>query len=213
VQLSARIAAQLAHPRGLPGRLLGWAMEIANERPVGLAIDELAPQDDEHILDAGCGTGAALAAVRARSECKLYGIDRSTAMIAAARRRLGHEAELAAEDVKDMADRWPPFDGVLALNVLYFADVSGAMAAALHGSLRDGGRLIVYVTHRETMERWRFARSGAHRLYDARELEETLLNGGFQRALISIEEHRVAPNVRGLIARAVRCGDGFAGLG
>jgi hypothetical protein len=76
----------------------------------------------------------------------------------------------------------------------------------------ENHQLIVYVTHRETMERWRFARSGAHGPCDARELEETFLNGDFQRELISIEEQRVAPNVRGLIARAVRRGDGFAGL-
>jgi hypothetical protein len=54
------------------------------------------------------------------------------------------------------------------------------------------------------MERWPFIRAGVHRLYDAHELEDALVAGGFPRTLISIEEHVIAKGVRGLIARAER---------
>lgn len=204
MSLSARFAAQLAHPRGLSGRLLGRAMDFANERPLELAIDALAPQPGERILDAGCGTGAALAAVRARNHCTISGIDRSSAMVAAARRRLGADAELAVQDIESLPGPRVPFDGVLALNVLYFDGPRGGIASALHRSLRRGGRLVAYVTHRRSMERWSFAHTGTHRLYDERELEAALVDGGFARALISIKEHAIAPTVRGLIAHAER---------
>ena len=204
MSLSQRVAAQLAHPRGLSGRLLGRVMDLANDRPVRLAVAALAPRAGERILDAGCGTGAALAAVRAEAPCSLCGVDRAAAMVAAARRRLGDAADIAVQDIAGLPGEWPPFDGVLALNVLYFADPAGSLVAALHRSLRSGGRLVAYVTHRESMKRWGFARAGLHRLYYAAELEAVLVQGGFARALISIKEHTVAPKIRGLIAHAER---------
>jgi len=205
VTLSGRFAAQLAHPRGLGGRLLGQAMDIANARPRRFAVAALAPKPGERVLDAGCGTGAALAMLRTAADCRLYGIDRSDAMVTAARRRLGSGATLASESIEDLARQsWRPFDAVLALNVLYFADPQGAMVAALREALRQGGRLVAYVTHRHTMERWRFARAGLHRLYDVGELQDALVEGGFARASISIKDLAVAPGIRGLVAHAER---------
>jgi hypothetical protein len=99
---------------------------------------------------------------------------------------------------------WAPFDGILALNVLYFADSAGGLVAALHRSMRQGGRLVAYVTHRQSIERWGFARTGLHRLYDAPALEQALVDGGFARRLISIKEHAITPAIRGLIAHAER---------
>lgn len=203
--LSGRFAAQLAHPRGLGGRLLGRAMDLANAGPMRSAVEALDPKTGERILDAGCGTGAALERLRARADCKVYGIDRSEAMVAAARRRLGAGATLAWGDIESLSQHsWRPFDAVLALNVLYFADQGGAMVAALRESLRHGGRLVAYVTHRHAMERWRFAHSGLHRLYDVSGLEDALVEGGFARASISVKDLAVAPGIRGLVARAER---------
>jgi SAM-dependent methyltransferase len=205
MSLSGRFAAQLAHPRGLSGRLLGQAMDVANARPMRLSVKALAPMAGERVLDAGCGNGAALDLLRSTAECKIYGVDRSDAMVNAARRRLGVDATLACEAIENLARQaWRPFDGVLALNVLYFADSDGVMVAALREALRHGGRLIAYVTHRRAMERWRFSRAGLHRLYDASELEDALVEGGFARASISIKDHLVAPGIKGLVAHAER---------
>jgi len=205
VTLSGRFAAQLAHPRGLGGRLLGQAMDLANTRPLQLAVAALAPKAGERVLDAGCGTGAALARLRATADCRVYGIDRSDAMVAVARRRLGPDATLAREAIEGLARQaWRPFDAVLALNVLYFAEPDGTMVRALRDALRQGGRLVAYVTHRHTMERWRFSRAGFHRLYDAGQLADALVEGGFARASISIKDLPVAPGIRGLVAQAER---------
>lgn len=200
--LAARFAAQLAQPRGLAGGALGRAMDFANSRPMRLAVQALSPRRGERVLDAGCGTGAALRAIRERADCMLHGLDRSAEMIAVARRRLGPGAVLAEGEIERIPKEWPPFDAVLALNVLYFAGRDGAMAAGLRSALRPGGRLVAYVSHRQTMERWAFARTGHHRLFDAQELEGLLLQGGFAPASILIEDHAVAPGVRGLIAHA-----------
>ncbi|MXO58390.1 methyltransferase [Altererythrobacter salegens] len=200
--LAVRLAGQLARPRGLPGTLLGRAMDLANRRCTALAIDLLDPQDGERLLDAGCGTGAALAAVLRRADCLCTGIDPSPAMIAAARRRLGKRVALAPVRIEDLPPSVGPFDAILALNVLYFADDTGAMVRALRRALAPGGRLVGYATHRETMERWSFARAGLHRLFDAPSLISLLEQGGFASSAISVQECAVGPGVRGLLVCA-----------
>lgn len=203
--LSRRFAGQLAHPRGLGGRVLGQAMDFANRRPLRLALAALDLQPGERVLDAGCGTGAALAVLRRSGALHCSGIDQSAAMIAAARQRLGPDVPLAVTTIEDLLHLgWPAFDAVLALNVLYFADTGGRMIAALRHALRRGGRLVAYATHRHTMERWRFARAGLHRLYDPHGLEAALVEGGFARSSISVKDCEVAPGIRGLIAHAER---------
>lgn len=178
-------------------------MDLANRRPLQLALDALATQARERVLDVGCGTGAALAEL-CRAGCEAHGIDRSATMVAQARRRLGARVALWNGAVDDLPDDWLGFDAVLAINVLYFADPAGSMVAAMRRALRPGGRLVVYVSERSTMERWRFTRAGLHRLYDADELADAIAAGGFARSSISVKDHAVARGIRGLVARAER---------
>lgn len=93
-------------------------------------------------------------------------------------------------------------DAALALNILYFCGPDGAMIQAIRRALRPGGRLVAYVTDRDSMQRWSFTREGLHRLYDEGELRAALVDGGFDPARISIEETAVAPGIIGLFALA-----------
>jgi SAM-dependent methyltransferase len=205
VTLSGRFANQLAPTSGLSKGLLGQMMDAANAYPMQLAIAALKPKRGERILDAGCGTGAALALARAAADCQLYGTDSSEDMISVARKRLGADATLACGAIEDRLHLdWQPFDGILALNMLYFAAPDGAMAGALREALRPGGRLVAYVTHRQGSERWRLSDAGRHQLFDASDLEDALMQGGFAPESISIVQQDVAPGMRGLIARAER---------
>jgi hypothetical protein len=54
------------------------------------------------------------------------------------------------------------------------------------------------------MERWRFSRAGLHRLSDAGELADALVEGGFHPASISIKEYPVARDIWGLVAHVER---------
>lgn len=200
--LAHRFAGQLAHPRGLAGRLLGSAMDIANSAPTRWAIDALAPRDGERILDAGCGTGAALAEALGQARIVPVGIDPSQAMIAAARSRLGDGAELHAVDTSAMPFAEGTFDAALALNVFYFCDPQSRMVADLRRVLKPGGRLVAYVTERTSMEAWPFVRAGLHRLFDADGLRAALVAGGFDSDRIVIHTRQVARRVTGLLAVA-----------
>jgi len=123
-------------------------------------------------------------------------------MLAAARRRLGPEVTLIAGCIEDMAAPDAAFDAVLALNVLYFCEPDGAMVSAMRSVLAPGGRLVAYVTDRETMQRWPFARAGFHRLYDKRTFAGIFEQGGFASSAISVQECAVGPGARGLLACA-----------
>ncbi|MCB2065547.1 MAG: class I SAM-dependent methyltransferase [Erythrobacter sp.] len=179
-------------------------MDLANRRAVTMAIDRLQPQAGESLLDVGCGTGAALAQVARRAPCTMVGVDPSEAMLAMARKRLGGAATLLDASLGSLPLPDAMFDAALALNVLYFCDREGRMLRDLYRVLRPGGRLVAYVTHRDTMQRWKFVEAGLHRLYDAQALRQALAQGGFAIDAVMIHEAKVAPGVRGLFAMATR---------
>jgi len=185
------------------GRLLGGVMDLANRRPTRIAIELLDPCDGERILDAGCGTGAALDRIGKRARCRLAGVDSSRTMLNRAAARLRDRVDLRCATIE--AASFPcSFDAVLALNVLYFCDDAAAMVLALHRLLRPGGRLVTYVSDRASMEKWRFTQAGHHRLYDRAELLALLVRGGFAEHAIAIHSLPVGGGVTGLFARAHR---------
>jgi hypothetical protein len=77
------------------------------------------------------------------------------------------------------------------------------MVGRIREALRPGGRLVVYVTHRNSMEQWAFAREGIHRLYDEFDLAAALQCGGFAREGISVQSLPIARSLTGLFAIAI----------
>lgn len=204
---AATLARQLAAPSGVVGALCGAAMDVANRAPMRMAIDLLAPDAGEAVLDAGCGTGAASAAILRRTDCRIIAVDQSQTMVRRARSRLATAGGARAVAVLQAPLEALPcapasIDAALALNILYFCGPDGAMIRAIRQALRPGGRLVAYVTERNSMERWSFTREGLHRLYDAGELRAALVDGGFDPARIIIEQRAIAPGVTGLFALA-----------
>lgn len=201
------LARQLAAPSGVAGALCGAAMDLANRVPLQMAVDLLAPVDGKTLLDAGCGTGAASEAMRRRADCQIIAVDQSVTMVRRARSRLAkackrgtvvvHQAKL--EELPCMP---ASIDAALALNILYFCCPDGAMIRAIRQALRPGGRLVAYVTDRDTMQRWSFTREGLHRLYDGDELRAALIDGGFDPTRVTVEAKSIAPGINGLFALA-----------
>ena len=205
--LSVWLGRQLAEPQGASGRLLGTAMDFANRTPTRMALDLLAPAPGLHVLDAGCGTGAVVRKLVQEHGCRVTGVDRSAAMVSAAHRLLrdecaAGEADILAGSIGALPLDDGSFDAVLALNVLYFADRAGRMMADLRRVLRTGGKLVAYVTHRDTMRDWSFTRHNTHRLYDEAELTEAFIEGGFSADKVTVLARPVTRQVKGLLAIA-----------
>jgi trans-aconitate methyltransferase len=205
MSLSHALARQLARPHGLAGRWLGRAMDLANSKPTRLALDLLDARPGERIVDAGCGTGAALAMLNRRSpDLMLAGFDPSPAMVQTASRRLGPRAEVTIAGAADRPFQGVGFDAVLALNILYFCDPGGSMLRGLHALLRPGGRLVAYVTDAASMRDWGLVGAGLHRLWDASSLQSALGDAGFARHAVSVHHVAITRRIDGLLVRAIR---------
>jgi SAM-dependent methyltransferase len=115
------------------------------ERPAMLAL--AGDVTGRRILDAGCGAGPLLAALRDRGAI-VTGIDKSAGMLELARQRLGDDADLqVAELGRPLPFPDHTFEDVTASLVLHYLRDWGPALAELRRVLKPGGRLIVSVNH------------------------------------------------------------------
>ncbi len=101
-------------------------------------VDLLGPRPGERVLDLGCGDGRLSAAIAARG-ARVVGIDRSPAMVAAARERgiEAHELDAAALPFVET------FDAVFSNAALHWmGPVMEAVLAGVFRALRPGGRFV-----------------------------------------------------------------------
>src|SRR5689334_14224157 len=157
-EISARLvsfAADSADPPGVndyDGFAQAYAASNENnlinayyERPAMLAL--AGDVAGRRILDAGCGSGPLLAALRDRGAI-VTGFDKSAGMVELARQRLGDDAELL---VAELGSPLPfpddTFEDVTASLVLHYLEDWGPALAELRLVLKPGGRLIVSVDH------------------------------------------------------------------
>ena len=203
-----RFGRQMRHPTGVFGSLVGWCMALINDKPNRLAIDALAPGPNDRILELGFGPGWALRTIAAHAPGgQFFGIDQSDRMLEQAANI--NRAAIAAGRMQLVKGQFHPlpwidctFNKILLVNVAYFFDSDGNDAAEVFRVLKPGGRLVVYVTDRETMEKWPFAGPDTHRTYDSNDLRNLLENAGFQPADIRIQTLTLPFGICGLLATA-----------
>ena len=107
------------------------------------AVQLLDPQPGELILDVGCGDGTLTEKI-AEAGARVIGLDSSPEMVEAARAR-GVDAFVADAQTLDLAaqaDRFGRFDAVFSNAALHWMLETEAVAAGIHGVLRDGGRFV-----------------------------------------------------------------------
>ncbi len=113
-------------------------------------IELLAPQAGERILDLGCGTGQLTAAIAKRG-AQVLGIDSSPDMVQQAR---ANYPDLRFEVADASAFRTSePFDAVFSNAALHWMTKAAAVAAAIAGALRPGGRFVAELGGKGNVER------------------------------------------------------------
>jgi SAM-dependent methyltransferase len=201
------IGAQLRSPSGAWGQVAGRAMALANARPNALAIAALGIDDGESLLELGCGPGHALQGVlRAQELERAIGLDWSEVMLAQAARRNRTaiekgRLELVRGDFAKLPFADEIVEAVLAVNVAYFMQSSGALREARR-VLRPLGRIVLYATDRAAMSRWPFAGPDTHRLFDRDRLAALFVEAGFAPDYVDIEGVNAGFGVAGLLAVA-----------
>ncbi len=202
------IGHQLRCPSGRAGRVAGMLMSLVNRVPNRLAVEALQVQSNDTVLELGFGPGRAVQILASLApDGFVFGIDASTEMLARASRlnasavrrgqvqlRLGNFGHLPWTD--------STFDKILAVNVVYFFDQEGQHLREILRVLKPGGLLSLYATDRETMSKWKFAAKDTHRLYEAGDLRDLLVTGGFPGGEVSIRKASLAPGVTGYVALA-----------
>ncbi len=118
------------------------AFEDERTRPVRDLLAALPPIEAHSVIDLGCGPGNSTEVLAARyPQANISGIDSSSDMIEAARRRLPH-IRFAVEDLQAWKDAGP-FDVILANAVLQWVPHHDSLLPALVAKLaprrRAGG--------------------------------------------------------------------------
>jgi trans-aconitate 2-methyltransferase len=115
----------------------------ATMEALGLAVlERLELAGDEVVVDAGCGSGRITEALLARlPRGRVIALDESASMVAAARRRLGPDADVCVMDLLQL-DLEEPVDAILSTATFHWIADHERLFARLRRALRPGGRLV-----------------------------------------------------------------------
>ena len=112
------------------------------------ALRHLGPGPEERVLDAGCGTGANLNAIR-RTGALGVGVDFSKGMLGVARRSMPDVPLVAADLNREVPFRRESFDGLLCSLVSEHLTELRTFFSEAFSVLRGGGRMVFSAFHPE----------------------------------------------------------------
>jgi ubiquinone/menaquinone biosynthesis C-methylase UbiE len=149
---------QFHNPTGPAGHLAGWVMghRTSNVRRNRWAVDLLAIEPSDRVLELGCGPGVAIAALADRATRGLVvGVDRSPVMIQQASRRnaaniRAGRVRLIQAPVERMPTTDAPFDAALAVNNVGIWPEPADRLRDIGSLLRPGGRIALVSQPRST---------------------------------------------------------------
>jgi SAM-dependent methyltransferase len=187
------IARQSRHPSGWIGEIVARVMAFDTAHANRIAVERLAVQAGEAVLEVGCGHGRTLARI-AKTPCGfLAGIDQSEVMIRLARRRLRRWIEDGRAELSLSASSALPypdarFDAALAVHVLYFWEDAIADLREIRRVLRPGGRALLGYRPRDA-ETLAALPATVYALRSVDETERLLVQAGFGQ--IRSTEHTI----------------------
>ena len=182
--LSNHIATQAARPRGVFGRALGRIMSLETGRTNREAVDLLAPEDGNAILEVGYGHGRTLREIARCASVRLAGVDHSEAMrrqAAARNRRLvrAGRLDLRQGDAAALPFANGSFDRALCVHTLYFWPDLDDPLSELARVLAPGGVLVLGYRDKRDIESFDRYPAPTYLFRSTEEIEAGLSSAGF----------------------------------
>lgn len=187
------LRAQFGRPSGLFGSLfIAPLLNFANMPLMNLAVELLAPEPQDEVLDVGFGGGHTLVELARRvTRGQITGVDYSPDMVSRAgdliaRYHLESRVTLQCADVAELPFARGTFDKALAVSTVYYWPDVGRGLRELARVLKPHGRIAVGFHSRSNL---RLFTLGWDRftLYDPKEFARILEKAGFSEIEI---EHR-----------------------
>lgn len=153
------IAQQLSRPSGLFAPVIGFLMNRHNARMNAFALELLAPQGQDRVLEIGFG-GVTMPKLVAKAGFAA-GVDRSPDVIRSAQAKYAAAVKAGRADFREGVVERLPFDDaaftkVLTVNTVYFWTSLEAGFAEIARVLRPGGRAVIGFLPKEYMEKESF---------------------------------------------------------
>ena len=176
---------QARRPSGLFGRfVMSVVFDRGNAFLNGFVLDAMAVQEDDRVLEIGCGTGRLIGEM-AKSIDRGYieGVDFSDAMVAIARRRnrdsiASGQVKITKGDFDELEYGCDRFDRVCSVNTVYFWPRPESTATRIADVLVPGGTIALAFEDIKQL-RNRNLSAEVFRLYAVEEIRELLANAGF----------------------------------
>ena len=176
---------QARRPSGLFGRfVMSVVFDRGNAFLNGFVLDAMAVQEDDRVLEIGCGTGRLIGKM-AKSIDRGYieGVDFSDAMVAIARRRnrdsiASGQVKITEGDFDELEYECDCFDKVCSVNTVYFWPRPESTATRIADVLVPGGTIALAFEDIKQL-RNRNLSAEVFRLYAVEEIRELLANAGF----------------------------------
>ena len=177
------IARQLAHPRGLLGRLMMRLMNRHNARLNAFATQMLHAGPDDRVLEVGFGGGSMLPHLLDRVAFTA-GLDRSIVAVRQARANFASSIESGRADFQQGSVESLPYEAgsfsrVVTVNTIYFWDSLDLGFREIRRVLAPGGEVAVGFLPREGMERMRNP-ADIFTMREPDEVIEALRRAGFE---------------------------------
>ena len=181
--MATALAKQLRRPSGFLGNLVAKMMEFRNRGFYKIIIGKLSPRPGEHILEIGYGPGLGIYQIaNSFPGCSISGIDISELMFHKASKRNKKYIDkgivhLKHGDVLTLEPDNDKFDKIFCVNVIYFWNDLNVAFSRMFNMLGDKGEFLIYMDHRETIEKAKFLADFCK--YTVEEVELKLKNAGF----------------------------------